>query len=265
LTDLWDTNEGAYTYGTRGKGEIKIDSPCVTLLGGSTQEWLVSSIPANAVGGGFTRRVNFVVSLDRGQLIPWPKIASHDPIRDKLVDDLKQMMNLSGEFRFDPSSVPLFEKVYSESNPNLFDDEATSAYKTSKWAQTTKVAMCLSAARGEDLIISKADFIKASELVDSVSDNVLRVFRGVGESDMSAATDKILTFLELKGYATKGEILKAHWRDVTFEDLDRILITLKEGDIIYDYQQGKKTYYAVIDKSNIRTPNVKVKIKGVTP
>ena len=54
--------------------------------------------------------------------------------------------------------MPLFEKAYNESEPGEFDDEATTSYTTSKWAQVTKIAMAFSASRGDDLIITKQDF-----------------------------------------------------------------------------------------------------------
>jgi hypothetical protein len=248
LTDLWDTNEGAYLYGTRHKGEFKVDNPYVCLIGGSTQEWLVSSVPSNAVGGGFTRRVNFVVAHDREKPLPWPVVSNHAPIRDKLVQDLRQMSGLHGEIKFHANAVKSFENIYLSSNPSEFDDEATSSYKTSLWAQVCKVAMCLSAARSDDLTINFDDLKEAEKLVRIVASNVPKVFRAVGESELVVAGDKVLRFIENKGFASRSEILKAHWRDVTSDELDRVLATLKEGNIIYDYQQGRKTMYAAVEK-----------------
>lgn len=248
LTDLWDANEGDWIYGTRGKGEFKISSPCVCMLGGSTQEWLISSIPPSAIGGGFTRRVNFVVAYDREKLIPWPVVSNHSNIRTELVDDLKEIGKLSGEFRFHKDTRPLFEEVYADSAPLLYDDMATTSFKTSKWAQVCKLAMCFSAVRGDDLIISKEDFKLARDAVESVAINVPKVFRGVGESELVKATTKILDFIEAKGFASRDEMLKAHWRDVTSDDLDRVLATLKEAYIIREYTQGRKTLYQAVEK-----------------
>lgn len=248
LADLWDAREGEFVYGTRHKGEFRIKDPCVCLLGGSTQEWLISSIPTNAVGGGFTRRVNFVVANDREKLLPWPSLPNHNQIRDNLVTDLRGVARLSGEMRFHPRCIPLFESCYKESAPKEYDDEATTSYKTSMWAQVTKLAMCMSAARGDDLIINEKDFRSAYDAVRNVTLNIPRVFRGVGESELAVATDKVLRFLEQKGFATRQEMLKYLWRDVTSEDLDKILVTLKEGKVIYDYNQGKKTLYATVEK-----------------
>ena len=258
LTDLWDANEGDWIYGTRGKGEFKISDPCVCMLGGSTQEWLISSIPPSAIGGGFTRRVNFVVAYDREKLIPWPVVSNHSNIRSDLVSDLKEIGKLNGEFRFHKDTRPLFEEVYKDSVPLLYDDMATTSFKTSKWAQVSKLAMCFSAVRGDDLIISKEDFKLARDAIESVAINVPKVFRGVGESELVKATTKVLDFIETKGYASRNEIMKAHWRDLTSDDLDRVLATLKEAYIIREYTQGRQTLFQAVEKP---VP----KSKGVTP
>lgn len=264
LCDLWDFDEGDYEYGTRHKGEFRIKNPCISLLGGSTQEWLISSIPSSAVGGGFTRRVNFVVANDREKLLPWPVMQNHSAVRDNLIIDIQAISRLRGEIQFAPDVKPLFEACYSiDSNPTEYDDEATTSYKTSLWAQVVKLAMCMSVSRSDDLIITKEDFRKAYDAIMTVAGNVTKVFRGVGESEMAVVTDKVLRFLEQKGFANRQEILRALWRDVTHEDLDKILATLREGGIIYDYQQGRNQMYAVKATHTVGTQTRK--IKGVTP
>ena len=266
LCDIWDFDEGDFEYGTRHKGEFRIKNPCISLLGGSTQEWLISSIPSSAVGGGFTRRVNFVVANDREKLLPWPVVQNHSAVRDNLVLDLQAISKLRGEFSFANDVRPLFESCYAkDSNPTEYDDEATTSYKTSLWAQVVKLAMCMSASRGDDLIITKEDFRKSYDAVMTVANNVPRVFRGVGESEFAVVTDKLLRFLEAKGFANKQEITKAMWRDATSEELDKILATLLEGGIIYDYQQGRNTMFAVKASHTVGQPTTSRKIKGVTP
>jgi hypothetical protein len=257
LADLWDAREGEFVYGTRHKGEYRIKDPCVCLLGGSTQEWLISSIPSNAVGGGFTRRVNFVVANDREKLLPWPVLSNHNAVRGNLVSDLREIARLQGEMKFHPKTIPLFEKSYRDSVPKEYDDEATTSYKTSMWAQVTKLAMCMSASRGEDLTITVDDWTKAQNAVQVVADGILRVFRAVGESDLTVSAEKCLRFIETKGFATRKEIMKYMWRDLTSEDLDKILVTFREGDIIYESVQGRQTMYAPVEKIQ--------KVKGANP
>lgn len=246
LADLWDAREQPFSYGTRHKGEYTIAAPCVTLMGGSTQEWLIDSIPSNAVGGGFTRRVNFVFAKDKEQFIPWPAM-NGAPLHDTLVEDLRHISaHLRGEFVFSPEARPIFEKHYCSAVPNEFDDDATTAFKTSQWAHAVKLAMCISAARADDRIITKADYEMAIHKVAEVTSNIPIVFRAVGESDLVTAADRVLKFLEKKGYATYQEILRANWRHVSIEDLNVILATFKEGGLVLEQMRGNKAIYQAI-------------------
>jgi len=244
LGDLWDSKEGTYGYGTRGRGEYNIQNPGVCLLGGSAQEWLVKAVPTDAVGGGFTRRVNFVFASKKDKKIVWPVVGQGN--KDDLVEDLRSMAQLRGEFIFAPRARPIFEKVYNESEPDEYDDEATANYKTSKWASATKIAIALCAARGDTKQISEVDLQQAIDKVEEVAEDLKVVFRAVGESDLTVVADKILKFLETKGYASRSEMMKALWRHVTSEDLDKVLMTFLEAGLISERTQGGKALYFVI-------------------
>jgi hypothetical protein len=257
LCDLWDARDRAFSYGTRHKGEYKIDKPCLSLLGASTPEWLISSIPSNAIGGGFTRRVNFVFGKDRSKNLPWPSF-NHSGARSALIEDLRHIGQLQGEYSFAPLAKPIFERLYQESTPDDYDDEATTAYKTSKWAHATKLAIVLAASKRDQLVIEEEDIRDAEERINEISKDVPMVFRAVGESDLVAAADRILRFIEARGYASKDEIMRTNWRHVSLEDLDRILAAFLEGHLIVESSQGgKRTFKAV--------PQVKSKPSGGGP
>lgn len=245
LSDLWDSRERDFHYGTRHKGEVVIKSPCVSILGASTPEWLISSIPSNAIGGGFTRRVNFVYGRAKSKSLPWPSL-NHSNIRASLIEDLRSIGQLRGEFKFSPDAMPIFEKLYAESEPDEYDDEATSAYKTSQWAHATKLAMVLSASRGDSMEISRADLISAVMRCDEISKDVPMVFRAVGESDLASAADRVMRFIELKGYATKEEIIRVNWRHISSEDLERVLAAFCEGNLLTESQQGGKRVFKIV-------------------
>jgi len=242
LTDLWDSKEGTYGYGTRGKGEFNINSPCVSLLGGSAPDWLIKSVPADAVGGGFTRRVNFVLASKKGKKVPWPSM-NHQKSRVELVEDLQEIAQLHGEVGISKEARKTFEDLYEQSDADEFDDEATAGYKISRWANALKLAIVVCAARGDSLEISKGDLELAAEKTKEVSDDIPLIFRAVGEASLVSATDKVLRFIELKGYASREEILKANWRHMTSDDLDRIIVTLREGGVIKERSVKSKVVY----------------------
>lgn len=242
LTDLWDSKEGIYGYGTRGKGEFNILNPCVSLLGGSAHEWLVKSIPSDAVGGGFTRRVNFVLGTKQPNRNPWPSM-NHSKIRIDLIEDLQNIAILKGEFKITPQAKPIFEKLYKECEPDEFDDEATAGYKTSRWANALKLAMVVSAAHSDSLCIDALDLAYAIKKTEQVAADIPKVFRSVGESTLVSATDKVLRYIEAKGFASRQDILHSLWRHLSSEDLDRILVTMREAGFLATKTIGNREVY----------------------
>ena len=247
LSDLWDSKEGVYQYGTRGKGEYNINSPCISLLGGSAQEWLVKSVPADAVGGGFTRRVNFVLATKKDKKVPWPT-SSANSISD-LVEDLRGISLLRGEFSFTPGARRLFERYYNSCEPNEFDDEASAVYKTSKWANAAKLGQIISIARSDTLIINELDLQIAINKVEEVAEDLKIVFRAVGESSLASASEKVLKFIEIRGYASRSDILSVNWHHMTSNDLDVIIATFREAGTLGERVVGNKTLYYVKEKT----------------
>lgn len=234
LKELWECKDGPFEYGTRGKGLYKVHKPCPSLLGGITPGQITKLMADEAISGGFTRRINFVYADKTSVRIPWPSINGGSKHLDDLVEDLRQISSLRGEVKFTEDAKKLFEIIYHESfDVDEFQDEATLAYVTSKWAHAAKLAMVLSVSRSDSLVIEKEDMALAIAAVSQAAEDLKKVFRTIGDSDMVVVADKVLRYIEMKGYASRPDILHALWRDVgTSANLDVILATLESGNII---------------------------------
>ena len=258
LADLWDARQGVQMYGTRGKGLFKIDSPTPSMLGGCAPEWLVHAVPSNAIGGGFTRRVNFVYDSGANhKRMPWPDKADFEANTEPLVQDLRQISKTAGEYRFDNLAKPIFEQVYCDSDPNQHHDEATANYIVSRWAHVAKIGMALAASRREDRVLLKADLEEVLDEIHGVTEGLKIVFRSVGESDLTTVADKVIQYLEKVPGATYKQILNILWKDVTRDDLQVVLCTLRDGDVIEERSIGGNLCYAVLPVS---TPKPKVRV-----
>ena len=117
------------------------------------------------------------------------------------------------------------------------------------WAHATKLAMVLSAAENDGMVITKEHITVAVAAVREIVKDIGMVFRAVGESSMVHAVDKVLQFIELKGYCTRADIQRALWRHVSSSDLDVILNTLCTGGLVDYKQQGNKVIYEVVVKN----------------
>lgn len=245
LADLWDTREQPFDYGTKTQGKFLIHKPTVSLLGGSTTEWLVDALPQTAIGGGFTRRVNFVYAKSKKRSIPWPAVNASKKL-DDIIEDLRYMSTLSGEMTWAQDARTVFEKVYKESEATEFDDEATAAYKTTKWAHAAKLATVIAIAESDTRVISRANLEHAVSRVEEVESTIGLVFRSVGESDLVQASDRVLRFLENKGLASRNEILRANWRHLSNNDLDVVLATMMQAGMIKETNTGHKVLYEAV-------------------
>ena len=237
LKELWESKNGPFEYGTRGRGLVKIAKPCPTLLGGCTPSQVAELFPTRAIGGGFVRRCNFVYEISKSKSIPWPAPKNGgDKTHDDLVNDLRHISQLRGAFVFDPYAKKMFEDYYRSTGADEFADEATSSYDTTKPIHVLKLAMALTAARDDSMVINFVDLGLAIKMVDKCAVEMTKVFRAVGDSEMAVIIDKVIRYIELRGktmWVTRSDLMGALWRDVgSSQNLDVILGTLEAGNVI---------------------------------
>jgi len=250
LKELWESKTGSFEYGTRGKGLVKISDPCPTLLGGCTPSQISFLFPTKSVGGGFVRRCNFVYESERARVIPWPvQRGGVDPLRDALIADLRHIAQLRGPFKFDVQARKMYEDYYVNTHGDEFADEATASYETSRPYHALKLAMCLTVARYDHMNINFLDMARAIQMVDKCTEDLKKVFRSVGDSDMAVVMDKVIRFIEIKSkltYVTRPDLMGALWRDVgSSANLDIILMTLEAGNVIKTESRNGITVYKV--------------------
>lgn len=251
LKELWEAKNGPFEYGTRGKGLVKIAKPCPTLLGGCTPSQISFLFPTRAVGGGFVRRVNFVYESEKTKSIAWPLPRNgNDSVRDALINDLRHIATFRGSFSFDPHAKRIFEDYYNNTKGDEFADEATHSYETSRPYHALKLAMALTASRFDTMVINFVDITHAIQMVDKVTEDLKKVFRSVGDSDMAIVMDKVLRYIEVKGkitYVTRQDLMGALWRDVgSSQNLDIILATLEAGRVIKTESRSGLTIYKIV-------------------
>lgn len=264
LKELWESKTGSFEYGTRGKGLVKIKDPCPTLLGGCTPSQISYLFPTKSVGGGFVRRCNFIYESEERVKIPWPlERNGNDPVRDALINDLRHIAQLRGPFRFDPHAKKMFEDYYNSTNTDEFADEATASYETSRPFHALKLAMALTVARFDTMIINFLDMAHAVQMVNKCTEDLKRVFRSVGDSDLAVVMDKVLRYIEMKGkltYVTRQDLMGALWRDVgSSNNLDIILATLEAGRVIKTEQRSGITIYRIV-----KPPTLQDVVAGAT-
>ena len=158
LTDFFDCPK-TWTYATLSRDADRIENLYLTLLGAITPKALAENFGTAAFGMGFTSRLNIIFSdeFKAPQLFaPRAKI----PLED-LLEDLKLMHSLSGEFTFDDDAAEELQDWVSGGCLPAPGDGRLAEYLPRRWLHLSKLCMVYSACRGSDLRITQTDYRKA--------------------------------------------------------------------------------------------------------
>lgn len=175
ITDLLSTGD-MIDMSLKSKQKSYIRNPTVTMMGGSTKEWLHQAMPDSAVTGGFyprflifcetepKRHVALIKhSLKKQELIEAFKA------RDAFVSGLKEMLYFSknlGEVKFSNPAIDLYEGWY-KSRLQKFSMLAE-AYANRSRDTVLRVALICAVADSRDTM-SEADMLFAISVMDHVA------------------------------------------------------------------------------------------------
>lgn len=256
MCELWD--KGEFSYDTKTKGFAKIKDLSVGLLGGCVPDYIrkLNKDVTAFITSGFSSRAIFVYASEKSKMTPWPDSSKIGVTKDDLIEDLKAMSQLKGEVKFDTKARQLWEVFYLTLKPKQFESDIVANFKARKVAHVLKLCQVLTANQDDSLVVNTTHLQNAISLVNDVESKLEVTFRGVGDSPLAAATDRILTFIEQKGYVSRTEILKYNFRYVTDEDLTRILyVAVTVGHVVEEFV-GTKQYYRWI------RPTIQVQVKA---
>ena len=168
LTKLYDCED--LDYRTRARNLELVKEPCLTILGGSTMQWIKETVPVVAIGGGFTARVIFVYSNKRRQFVAWPERTEQErQLEQDIISDLGQVRLITGPFIVTDKAKELYCKEYVDfcSTSKLFEDPNMSGYAGRRHVMILKLAMCASASSKDSREIDELDMaIKLAKRVD---------------------------------------------------------------------------------------------------
>lgn len=248
LTDWYDSKDD-WEYETVGRGKDSLQGLCLNLCGGTAPDWIQSMIPHEALGGGFTSRVIFVVEEKKRKIVP--EYLVDDATRElggKLLRDLERIGNLSGEMTFSEEGKNAYTSWYIDQDTKLSSgnpavpDTRFAGYCERRATHLRKLMIICSASRSDDLKLTRADFDRAKGLLESVEKNMGRTFGGLGKARASDETDTVMSFIEAMGTTTRKMVLSKFYRDIDPMTLAGIEMTLQ--------QMGKIRIKLLVDQAD---------------
>ncbi len=251
LTDLYDSPKD-WVYHTRGRGKESLRNVTLSMIAASTKDWLRASIPAEAIGGGFTSRVIFVFEDEPSKLILFPKPendSGNEELKKRLVHDLEEMKKLYGPIQFSDDARKLAWEWYQDESSKLHD-EKTDGYFGRKHDTMFKVATILSVAEGDSLIVEKNHVQRALDLLERNEQFLNSVMESVVSTSFGGNTDKIFHIIKKYRDISHVDLLQKVWRYSTATEMAEIMRTLVDSGEVTEYldKANNKRYKRKEDK-----------------
>lgn len=160
LTHLWGGDGGDdFKRRTRRDGGRTVERPWLNLIAGATPAWIVDNLPASLIGTGFTSRCILVYGAEKKATIAYPRRLAGgavDGMASRLTEDLGRIAKLQGEFTLSEDAYRMgttWYEQFSRQPPVGLSPDDFGGYLNRRQAHAHKVAMCLSAAQGDSMIV----------------------------------------------------------------------------------------------------------------
>ncbi len=202
---LWDGRK-SFEKVTKMSGNDTISAPWINMIGCTTPHWIADNMPAATIGGGFTSRCIFVYGERKENFIAYPDEFTKSDFEEyqrQLVADLEYMsVNLTGPFTITEEArvwgrewyQKLWEGVHTDGDNSQLD-----GYLARKQTHMHKLAMVLSASRGDDMQITLEDLVAADRFLTATEKDLGKVFSRIGRSEDSLQAERFISFVKRHG------------------------------------------------------------------
>lgn len=264
LTAIYD-GDTDYIKRTRVGGKEHIPFPWLNLIAGTTPTWLGDNLSKAAIEGGLVARNIYVYSGERILKTPRPQRSPRlEKLKEDLIHDLAHISQLRGEFTFEKYAGEWYDAWYLDRNDETYKrlvgpyvsrfpritDNRTSGYYERKAIHVIKVAMAVSLAEKDELVLTFENIQVALALLESVEAGMVRAFSSVGGNTYANDLERIRAQIRAAGkaglpysdiVAANFHMLEKRMIDATLESLEAMGVVTKKF-LLSD--SGEKIYYA---------------------
>jgi hypothetical protein len=229
LSDLYD-GKVKHDYETRQHGAEFIKAPCLNLFAATTNKWLQEQ-PAYVIGGGFSARTIYVheTTVRRRKLYYHLQWDDYKRLEENLVHDLTHISQLKGVFHHDCKETEVEMEDWYQKTADADVAESTISFRGRKHVHVHKVAMLLSLAERDDLVITMQHFEGALALLNAIEDKLPGVFSSIGKNPFGGDMEALKDYLsKQEGPVEFNRIHSRFYQDVPGREKLRELL----GDMV---------------------------------
>jgi hypothetical protein len=248
LVSLWDGQLGVWEKRTKTQGSDRIENPWINISACTTPGWIAGNFPEYLIGGGFTSRCVFVFAKEKRRLVAYPSAVlppEFQSLRSQLVHDLEAISLLRGSFHLSKQAIAWGTEWYESHNknkPKHLDNERFGGNLARKQTHIHKLAMVLSAAYKDDLIITSEDLSSASAIVSALEADMPQVYELIGVEGQAKFSTEVLSIVRSHGKISQTELFQQCFRTMSWQDFQNAimagvqskqLLAVNEGGIMY--------------------------------
>lgn len=238
----WYDCGDTWKYMTKTQGEDFLSNIWVGLLGATTPKSIKESMPETGFGGGFTSRVIFVYADKPGKRVKWPTpLLPEDPMWQQLEKDLEVICTLGGQFKFDDEWAAMWDSWYENHEQECEHlGNKLRHYVTRRQTHLRKLSMIFSASRGDSLVMTGEDFVRAREYLLEAENVMENTFRGMGQSPLSDVTTRVMEYIATQERVLAKDLMNVFYNDASPRIMSEVVQTLKDMNFCkLEYRTGE--------------------------
>lgn len=246
LTEWYDTHYlGEWKNTLKHSGVEKLKGLNISLLGAASPAHFKDFVSERDVEGGFIGRTLLIYAEKRYRINPLVVAPETTMDIDRLAKGLQAISQIRGEFKWTSDSSNLFSNWYKTYRGVERDDKTGTDQRFPD--HVLKVAMCLSLAKRDDLVLYPKELEQSIEICTTLTHNVRRALFGAGKNLLAQGTKLLLEDLlkAEKNTVSRIKTLQKHWGDLDAFDLDKIQVTLLSANMITMESDKNDIYYTL--------------------
>lgn len=234
-------------YGHERRGgdlKIKIKSPQVNMICGTTPSNLMTFLPEIAWEQGFTSRIIMVFSDERSIGDDFASVDTSLSV--DLIDDLRHISTLVGGFQVTPAYRDAVNAWRSVGEPPVPDHPKLIHYCARRRVHLYKLSMLSAIDRSDTLLLTVDDFNRAMAWLTEAESTMPDIFKaGAGNAD-AKAMDEIYHFVlttanVLKGPVPERKIINFAKNLIPISSLQRVVDIMQRSGMIKPVHVDKRT------------------------
>jgi len=248
LTKFYDCKDKVGAR-TQSRGKIICRDVYANLFATTTPHWLRLALPSDVIGGGFTSRIVFIYEEVTDRCFPIPvRPSNYEELKFKLVEDLQCIRNVEGIVKFSLEADDWYDKWYRTYTEPDVCDPLLIGYYGRRHTHLCKISALLSLARNDDLIVTLKDITMADALLKDTEMWLPKIMHMLQTNVIGEANSLVLNVIAKLQPVTTGELLRRLSYRLGTTDLNAVLWTLEQSELIKVQQKGGKYWY-VLDKA----------------